>query len=137
MRHAPCAMPYAEPIMMSLRLIFVSIVWGINFSFVKYALADFTPMSFTIVRFSLSTVFLMLVLRANGEPLAIDRQDRTAFIKLGLIGIALYNVFFMHGLKYTTASNSALFISTSPLFAFLLLVLSGKESFHVITGAGL
>lgn len=125
--------------MFNLRLLFVAIIWGINFAIVKFALADFLPLSFTVVRFFLAALFLIVVMIASREPLSIDRQDRAALIRLGFIGITLYNLFFMYGLKYTTASSSALFISMSPLFAVLMQAVSGRErlSARVLGGLGL
>ena len=104
------------------RLLLVAVVWAVNFAVVKFALTDFSPLSFTVVRFALSSLFLVLVMLATREPLcASNAGTRCRSSGSGLIGITMYNLFFMFGLKYTTASNSALFISTSPLFAALFL----------------
>ncbi len=46
--------------MLNPRLILVSVIWGVNFAFVKYALADFSPLSFTLLRFFLAALFLSL-----------------------------------------------------------------------------
>jgi drug/metabolite transporter (DMT)-like permease len=113
--------------MLNSKLILVSVIWGVNFAFVKYALADFLPLSFTIVRFSLAALFLFLVMIIRRDSLALERRDLGAVIRLGFIGITLYNLLFMEGLNNTTASNSALFISSSPLFAVLILSLSKRE----------
>jgi drug/metabolite transporter (DMT)-like permease len=122
--------------MLDLRLLFVSLVWGVNFALVKFALDDFLPLSFTITRFILAALFLFFVMLATGEPLGLDRKDRAAVVKLGFIGITLYNIFFMYGLKYTSASHSALIISLSPLFAVLLQAMSGRERLTVNAIAG-
>lgn len=113
--------------MLDTRLLFVTVVWGVNFAFVKFALTDFLPLSFTVVRFLVAALFLAGVIVATKRSFAIERQDRIAIVKLGFIGITLYNIFFMYGIKYTTASHSALFISLSPLFAVLLQARAGKE----------
>ena len=113
--------------MLDLRLLFVALVWGINFSIVKFALGDFSPLSFTITRFLLAALFLFCVMLISREPPGIERKDRLAVVRLGLIGITLYNIFFMYGLRYTSASHSALFISLSPLFAVLIQSVSGRE----------
>jgi len=123
--------------MFDLRLLFVTLVWGVNFAFVKFALTDFLPLSFTIVRFFVAALFLAGVMFVTGEPFAIERRDRLAIVKLGFIGITLYNLFFMYGLKYTTASHSALFISLSPLFAVLLQARMGKERLTPAIALGL
>ena len=122
--------------MLDLRLLFVALVWGVNFSIVKFALSDFFPLSFTITRFLLAALFLFCVMLIAREPLGIERKDRMAVFRLGLIGIAFYNIFFMYGLRYTTASHSALFISLSPLFAVLIQAASRREriSARVIGG---
>ncbi len=96
--------------MFNLRLLFVALVWGINFSVVKFAIAGFDPLGFAVIRFSLAALFLAAVMLAGRENLTIDREDVPAVVKLGLAGITIYNIFFMEGLKYTTAANSALLI---------------------------
>lgn len=113
--------------MLDLRLLFVALVWGMNFAIVKFSLADFLPLSFTIARFLSAGMFLLLLARLSGDLVPIRRGDRLPLIILGLIGITLYNVLFMYGLYFTSASNSALFISLSPLFAALIQAASGKE----------
>jgi drug/metabolite transporter (DMT)-like permease len=119
------------------RLILVAIVWGINFAFVKYALADFSPLSFTTLRFFLASLFLVSVMLINRESLAMERRDIGAVFTLGFIGITLYNILFIEGLNYTTASNSALFISSSPLFAALILALKNRKRINARIIAGL
>ena len=113
--------------MLDLRLLFVALVWGVNFAIVKFALGDFSPLSFTITRFLLAALFLFCVMLISREPPGIERKDRLAFVRLGLVGITFYNIFFMYGLQYTSASHSALFISLSPLFAVLIQAASGRE----------
>lgn len=113
--------------MLDLRLLFVALVWGVNFAIVKFALGDFSPLSFTITRFLLAALFLFSVMLIRREPLGIVRNDRPAIIRLGIVGITFYNIFFMYGLRYTSASHSALFISLSPLFAVLIQAAYGRE----------
>ena len=119
------------------RLLTVAFIWALNFVFVKYALAEFSPLSFTVARFALSSLLLLLVMAVKGEPFRIERADAVPLVRLGFIGIMLYNILFMEGLKETTASNSALFISSSPLFAALVLALSGKRRLGPGVVAGL
>lgn len=123
--------------MFNLRLFLVAVIWGVNFSVVKYALDDFSPLSFTVARFGLAAGFLFLVMLATRESFSLERRDRGPLIRLGFIGITMYNLLFMYGLKYTTASNSALFISLSPLFAALILAFSEKSRIGFPAAGGL
>jgi drug/metabolite transporter (DMT)-like permease len=109
----------------------------VNFAFVKFALVDFYPLSFTVLRFFLAALFLVTIMLVNREPLSLERGDTGAIIQLGFIGITLYNMLFMEGLDLTTASNAALFISTSPLFAALMLARSRNERITPQAVAGL
>ncbi|MDH4161287.1 MAG: DMT family transporter, partial [Nitrospirota bacterium] len=113
--------------MLDFRLLFVALVWGMNFAIVKYSLAEFLPLSFTIARFLSAGIFLLLVAVLTGNFVPISRGDRLPLVRLGLIGITLYNILFMYGLHYSSASHSALFISLSPLFAALIMAATGKE----------
>ena len=123
--------------MLDPRLLFVAVVWAVNFAFVKYALADFSPLSFTVTRFALASLFLIGAMLAYRQPLTMDRRDIGPVIRLGFVGITMYNLLFMFGLKYTTASNSSLFISTSPLFAALVLALTRKRGISLPAALGL
>ncbi len=113
--------------MFDLPLLFVALVWGMNFAIIKFSLSDFHPLSFTVARFLCAGLFLLLLARLTGRFVPIDRRDRCSLLRLGVIGITLYNILFMFGLKFTTASNSALFISLSPLFAALIQASTGRE----------
>jgi drug/metabolite transporter (DMT)-like permease len=113
--------------MLDIRLLFVALVWGVNFTVVKYALASFEPLAFTVIRFSLAAAFLLVVMRLRGVSFSLQPGDRFAVVMLGFLGITVYNLFFMYGLRLTTASNSALLISLSPLAGAVLQAVSGKE----------
>jgi drug/metabolite transporter (DMT)-like permease len=128
---------YPESAMFDTRLLFVAVIWAVNFSVVKFALADFSPLSFTVARFALASLFLVLIMLAAREPLSLERRDIGPVIRLGFIGITMYNLLFMYGLKHTTASNSALFISTSPIFAAVIMALSQKRKIAGAVAAGL
>jgi drug/metabolite transporter (DMT)-like permease len=123
--------------MLDLRLLFVAIVWGMNFTVVKYALGEFGPMSFTVARFFPAALVLLAIMAVRREPFALERNDRMPVVTLGLIGITGYNLLFMYGLRLTSASHSALFISMSPLFAAALQAAAGRERFSRSMVAGL
>ncbi len=123
--------------MLNPRLLLVALIWGVNFSIVKYALADVQPLVFAVIRFTLASLFLFGLLRAAGQPLALDRRERLAVLRLGIVGIALYNLLFLYGLAETTASSSALLISLSPLVGALIQRATGREHLSPRSVAGL
>jgi drug/metabolite transporter (DMT)-like permease len=118
---ATASIPVAESRFskVDLLLILMSIVWGINFSFVKGALVDFSPLSFNALRFGASSLILLSLLWLRERSFRIKRRDVMMFVLLGLIGNTAYQLFFIHGIVLTTATNSSLIIATTPIFIVL------------------
>jgi len=102
-----------------LLLITMSFIWGINFSVVKGALADFSPLSFNALRFGTASLILLSLLWIRERSLSIRRKDIGFFIMLALIGNTAYQLFFINGIALTTATNSALILATTPVFIVL------------------
>jgi drug/metabolite transporter (DMT)-like permease len=102
-----------------LLLVTMSFIWGINFSVVKGALADFSPLSFNALRFGTASLILLSLLWIRERSLSIRSKDVGFFIMLALIGNTAYQLFFINGIALTTATNSALILATTPVFIVL------------------
>jgi drug/metabolite transporter (DMT)-like permease len=102
-----------------LLLVTMSFIWGINFSVVKGALADFSPLSFNAIRFGTASLILLSLLWIRERSLSIRSKDVGFFIMLALIGNTAYQLFFINGIALTTATNSALILATTPVFIVL------------------
>ncbi|HYF39967.1 MAG TPA: DMT family transporter, partial [Gemmatimonadales bacterium] len=97
-----------------LAMLLVCLIWGLNFSVTKLALAQIPPLPFTAVRFIISSLLLWLILRIAERGVASSREGLTTLIVLGLVGNTLYQLLFTLGLDRTAATNSALILSTVP-----------------------
>lgn len=102
-----------------LMLIFMSVVWGLNFTAIKGALADFQPLTFNALRFGTSSLFLLGLLWLKERNIGIHRKDLVRFVILAIIGNTAYQLFFINGIALTTATNSALILATTPIFIIL------------------
>ena len=100
-------------------LVVMSFVWGLNFTAVKGAIADFQPLTFNAIRFGTSSLFLLGVLWLRERSIGVHRKDLARFIMLALIGNTAYQLFFINGIALTTATNSALILATTPIFVIL------------------
>lgn len=105
---------------MDLALVVMTIVWGLNFTLVKGALADFNPLTFNAVRFGMSSLLLLGVLKLREGNLGIKRKDLFQFVMIALIGNTAYQLFFINGIALTTATNASLILATTPIFIVLL-----------------
>lgn len=108
-------------------LIGMSFVWGINFSVVKTALTDLSPLSFNSLRFGLASLFILTLLWVLERDISFRREDVGRLVLLGLIGNTVYQLLFIHGIARTTASNSSLMLATMPIFVALLSSALGVE----------
>lgn len=109
-------------------LIAMVVIWGTNFSVIKYALREFSPVTFNALRLLLATaVFLGAIafVKANKNPFTREEWKRIAF--LGIVGHLLYQLAFLAGIARTSVSNSALIFGVTPVMVALLSALAGHE----------
>ncbi len=120
-----------------LMLMLMSVVWGLNFTVIKGALADFQPLTFNALRFGTSSLFLLGVLWVREHNIVIHRKDLAKFVLLALVGNTAYQLFFINGIALTAATNSALILATTPIFIILFSAMLDVEkvSRPVVQGA--
>ena len=97
-----------------LGMLLVCLIWGFNFSVTKLALEQIPPLPFTAIRFTISSLLLWLILRVVEGPAKLPPGGLKKLILLGILGNTCYQLFFTVGLARTTATNSALILSTVP-----------------------
>jgi drug/metabolite transporter (DMT)-like permease len=113
---------------LDLALIVMVVIWGTNFSVIKYALREFQPVTFNALRLLLaSAVFLVAIaiIKSNKNPFTRDEWKRVAF--LGIVGHFLYQLVFLAGIARTSVSNSALIFGVTPVTVALLSAFAGHE----------
>jgi drug/metabolite transporter (DMT)-like permease len=108
-------------------LLATAVFLGTNPVAVKYAVGYIPPMPFVTMRFVLAGLVLWGILRLFGAKGGLERRDFLAMAGLGLVGIALNNLLFTHGVSMTSASNTALVVATAPLWGMLLAFVLGWE----------
>lgn len=96
------------------------LVWAANFSVVKFALRDLSPLAFNGLRFTLASILLGVTLKAGGRTEALPRKYWPALVGLGLLGNTVYQVLFIYGIDWTLAGNASLMLATTPIFTTLL-----------------
>jgi drug/metabolite transporter (DMT)-like permease len=108
-------------------MLLVCLIWGLNFSVTKLALAQIPPLPFTAVRFIISGLLLWLILRLAERRAAPSREGLKTLVVLGVVGNTCYQLTFTLGLDRTAASNSALILSTVPTVVAVFAGLLGLE----------
>jgi len=111
-------------------MIFSILTWAMNFSLVKFALREFAPLGFNGLRMLLASLFLMALLFLKKEKISLEKVQILPIIFLGIVGNTVYQLLFIHGINLSTASNTSLVMSMSPIFVAILSSISGQEKIH-------
>ncbi len=114
---------------MPLNLVYVLVTisaffWGANFVLAGVVLADLPPLWAAALRFLLgAALMLAIAVRREEGLLPLAKRHGAAYLLLGLVGIAAFNLFFFHAMRTTSADNGALIMATNPLLTTLLAAL--------------
>lgn len=112
-------------------------VWAINFSFVKIALTEFSPLAFNGIRLIFASLVLIIVLIINKEGFGVAKRDIGRLVVLGIIGNTAYQLFFINGINLTTASNTSIIMAMTPASVALLSSLFKHEKIHWVAWLGI
>ena len=117
-------------------LFIMAVIWGVNFSVVKYATHIFDPVAFTGLRVGMAALFLVVV-ALSSDRVKLPRRDVIGLLLLGALGNGLYQLFFVHGLARTRAGNAALIIGAAPAFIAIAARFRGMERVKRMTLIGI
>ena len=108
-------------------MLLVCLIWGMNFSVTKSAFDQLPPLPFTAIRFAVSSLLLWGIIRLTEGSARLPREALVKLVVLGLVGNSFYQLAFMLGLARTTATNSALILSTVPTVVAVIAGALGLE----------
>ncbi len=108
-------------------LAFLVLIWAVNFSVIKLALAEIRPMAFNPVRFVVASGVVWAVLRRRGPIPLPERPDVPRVLALGFLGNLLYQLLFISGIDHTRAGNASLLLAGTPILTALLSAAVGHE----------
>jgi drug/metabolite transporter (DMT)-like permease len=117
-------------------LLFMVVIWAVNFSVAKVALEELSPLAFNALRFPMAAALLYVVLRARGSVPMPSRPELPRVLALGLLGNLMYQMFFIFGLDRTRAGNASLLLASTPIITALLSSALGHERIRPRIWAG-
>jgi drug/metabolite transporter (DMT)-like permease len=103
-----------------LLLLLMALIWGSNFTAIKYSLEDLLPLSFNALRFTIASIVMLIVALLTRNGFRVAPGDRMKLFALGLLGNTFYQSLFITGMAHTRAGNAALILATTPLFTAIL-----------------
>jgi len=116
----PAAAPARRAVPAGTAMLGVCLIWGVNFSVMKYALESLAPFALNAIRFTLASAVLWGVAVRLEPDTPLPWRTRLRLAGLGVVGNSIYQIMFIVGLTRTTAGNSALLIASTPLLTAVL-----------------
>jgi len=111
-------------------------VWAINFPVVKIGLHYVPALAFASFRVVAAGIFMVLlyplcrclpVFSSTGHESRVTARDFWPFLYLGFFGVAVNQLCFALGLRYTNVTHSSIIVGMSPVFMLTLAVLFRLE----------
>ncbi|MBI4100394.1 DMT family transporter [Candidatus Microgenomates bacterium] len=110
-------------------LVIAALIWGAAVPIFKWSLGNIPPFSLAFLRFFLAA-FLIFPLAKN--HLKISSKDIDRIVLISLLGITLNISFFFQALRYTTALNAAVLLTTAPILTLFTAHIFLKERLRPI-----
>lgn len=119
-------------------LFLMALIWGVNFSIVKFATELMQPLAFTGLRVILAAIVLLSFAFTRKQKLP-SRREIVSLIVLGMLGNGIYQLLFVEGISRTRVGNAALVVAATPAFIAIISRWGGLEkiSRRVVAGIAL
>jgi len=118
-------------------LIFVAIVWGVNFAVSRYAMDVFTIEVFVVLRFALAAPLLFLILKLKEGDVKVEKRDLVKLAIIGFMGVTVLELLVMYSIKFTTLANASLLnVAPWPIMVALFAPLFTREKMTVKLAIG-
>ncbi len=103
-------------------LVSVAMIWGLSWPAGRFIAIEFGSKVITaaFLRFSFAVPFLFLFAWLITGSLRVERKLHLYLFIFGILQIALYNFFYLSGLRFTSASDASLMIAINPLLTAII-----------------
>ena len=122
-------MPRRSLIIVHRSLLLTAVVWGANFTATKHLLDTVKPTDVLVLRVGGAALFfgiILLAMRSNRS--AVSRADLLRMFGLGILGITILNLAFIHGQALIPAALASLIVTSNPIHTTIISRLLGRES---------
>lgn len=93
----------------------------------KFVLPSLPPTAIVFFRVSGASLAFAVIRRLTGGEPVTNRRDLLAMAGLALVGVVLNQLFFLEGVKRTTAIDTNILITAIPAFTLGIALILGRE----------
>lgn len=118
-------------------LLGVQVLFGLNYAISKVVVQAFPPMVWASVRLWIATLVLGGYAWLSGLPFPKEKGEFLKWAAIfSIFGIVLNQSAFLVGLKYTTAVNSAILNTLTPILTLMIAIVQGTEKINARRAVG-
>jgi drug/metabolite transporter (DMT)-like permease len=114
--------------------------WAANFSIAKFALREFPPLLLSGLRLAIAAALIVPLYfweRRRKTERPVTLEDLRLLAVIGVVGVALNQVFFVFGLSRTSVAHSAIVIGLTPMVVLVLAAMKGQEHISARKAVGM
>ena len=123
-----------------LALFSVALIYGANYSIAKVVLDDnyIQPIGFILMR-NISALIFFWLFHSLYIKEKVEKKDFPLLLLCGIFGVAINQIFFFSGLKFTTPINASLIMLTTPILVLITsaIILKEKITYQKVFGIAL
>lgn len=101
-------------------LLFVTMLWGSAFPFIKIGLEELSAGGLALLRYGTASLCFIPLLFMTKSRFFPERKDIPAFLVAGIIGITVYHVSLNYGEIKVSAGAASLIVATAPAISAIL-----------------
>ena len=125
-----------------LQLLAVVLFWGLNFPVAKWVLIVIHPHVMNLFRLLAAALVLGVFYYRSTKRAGIRfwdpiRTDFKSFVFISLLGWVAYQIAFITGLDLTTAGNSAIIMSSAPVWTMIVALIWRIEKITLLAALGM
>ncbi len=109
-------------------LLVVVLIWAANAPLVKFGLSGLDALVFNSIRFLVAAAALAAIYFVRSTWQQVPAKDWYRLTGLAIIAHVVYQMAYIYGIKNTSVGNSAIILSTSPLWTVFFNSIIHKES---------
>ncbi len=100
----------------------LTLAWGFNWTAIKVALTEVTPLTFRTVCLGAGSVVLFAVVRAAGQPLGVPKHQWPRLMLLAFFNVTCWNALVVFGMTVIPSGRASILAFTMPAWAIPLSV---------------
>ncbi|MBC8059282.1 MAG: DMT family transporter [Clostridiaceae bacterium] len=117
--------------------ILLMIIWGTSYLSIKVVIQEgIDPIPAALYRFLIASIILFFVLKIKYPKERILKEDRLRLFLSGIFGVTVYFLFENYSVKYTSASNVSILLSSIPVFTLISERFIFKEKITLLKTTG-